>query len=163
MSQLDQKFNTFLSVARELNEKLGITPVLYGSLGLNRYIGEITEIDDIDILAPDEFMGKRWNDLKDLMESLGYELVDEKEHEFWKGSSKVAFATEEDLSDIPNFNRSDLKIVKQGSVSFREITPQHYLDLYIWLETCDYRQNNIAKVEKDKIRIKALKKYLASA
>lgn len=163
MGQIETKFTTFLFIAKDLNAKLSITPVLYGSLGLNKYLGEITEIRDIDILVPDEFMGKRWNNLRELMESSGYELVDEKEHEFRKGRNKVAFATEGDLSDIPNFKEADLRLTKHGDVCFRELTPQHYLDLYTWLQTCDYRLNNKAKMEKDKIRVKALKIYLASS
>lgn len=41
---LDKKFSIFLEVAEALN-KNGITPTLYGSLGLYRIIGQLDEID----------------------------------------------------------------------------------------------------------------------
>lgn len=48
----DKKFSTFLEVAEALN-KYGIIPTLYGSLGLYRLIGQLDEIDDIDIVIPE--------------------------------------------------------------------------------------------------------------
>ena len=43
------KFNLFLENARLLSEKLGIVPLLYGSLGLEYLTGDVLGVDDINI------------------------------------------------------------------------------------------------------------------
>lgn len=159
---MEDKLDAFFSVVRQLNIKFKITPVLYGSLGLSKYIGELTKIDDVDILVPHVYINKKWNALKKFMEEIGYKLTDQKEHEFQKGQIKVAFATEDDLSDIPDFNYSELIDTKEKGVKFRQLTPKLYLDLYVWLQTCDYRVDK-GKTKTDKIRIKALKKYMTAS
>ena len=45
------KFNLFLENARLLSDKLGIVPLLYGSLGLEYLTGDALCSDDIDILS----------------------------------------------------------------------------------------------------------------
>ena len=42
------KFNLFLENARFLSDKLGIVPLLYGSLGLEYLTGDALSVDDID-------------------------------------------------------------------------------------------------------------------
>ena len=52
----EKKFEVFLEVARKLNDFFNVIPILYGSLGLYKIIGEYSECSDIDILIPDEFV-----------------------------------------------------------------------------------------------------------
>ena len=40
-----EKFETFLEIAKNLNHFLNITPIVYGSLGLYRIIGERGKCD----------------------------------------------------------------------------------------------------------------------
>ena len=53
------KFNLFLENARLLSDKLGIVPLLYGSLGLEYLTGDDLGADDIDILVPRVFITER--------------------------------------------------------------------------------------------------------
>ena len=62
------KFNLFLENARILSDKLGIVPLLYGSLGLEYLTGDDLGADDIDILVPRVFTKERWCEFKVLLE-----------------------------------------------------------------------------------------------
>lgn len=44
-------YDEFISIAKSLNEKLDIVPVLYGSLGLEKATGVNFSPQDIDILV----------------------------------------------------------------------------------------------------------------
>ena len=76
------KFNLFLENARLLSDKLGIVPLLYGSLGLEYLTGDALGVDDIDILVPRVFITERWHEFKMLLKAQGYVLADEHEHTF---------------------------------------------------------------------------------
>lgn len=92
-------FNSFLEIAQQLN-RIGITPLLMGSLGLEVRTGKNWNPQDIDIHvpsdprgweAPDEGRIYRFDELNRIMEELGYHLVDRHEHEFQKGNLSVEF------------------------------------------------------------------------
>ena len=76
------KFNLFIENARLLSDKLGIIPLLYGSLGLECLTGEALGADDIDILVPRVFITERWQEFKAVLEKQGYVLADAHEHTF---------------------------------------------------------------------------------
>ncbi|UQZ58448.1 hypothetical protein C2H93_07655 [Bacillus subtilis] len=45
-------YNEFINIAKTFNKELGIIPLLYGSLGLERVTGLDFSPEDIDILIP---------------------------------------------------------------------------------------------------------------
>ena len=51
----EEKWKLFLKIARTLNRR-GVTPLLYGSLGLWRRTGEAIFADDIDVLLPETWL-----------------------------------------------------------------------------------------------------------
>ena len=51
-----EKYNSFLKIARALHQKLGICPLLFGSLGLEQRLKADLRADDIDILVPEFFL-----------------------------------------------------------------------------------------------------------
>ena len=74
------KFNLFLENARLLSDKLGIVPLLYGSLGLEYLTGDDLGADDIDILVPRVFITERWHEFKSLLEAQKYAHAHLQEH-----------------------------------------------------------------------------------
>ncbi|WP_213167748.1 hypothetical protein [Alkalicella caledoniensis] len=93
-------YNEFLSIATELNKRFDIVPVLYGSLGLQVVTGVEFHPQDIDILVPKEYVAEKWELLLEVIEEMGYTLIDLNEHEFEKDGIKAAFAFEEDLAPL---------------------------------------------------------------
>lgn len=87
-----KKFKIFLEITKALNEFFSIVPILYGSLGLYRVIGESGKVNDIDILVPDKFTHERWKDLINLMKNLNFKLNNESEHEFIREKEIAALA-----------------------------------------------------------------------
>ena len=89
---MTDKFAEFLKIASQLN-KMGIVPLLMGSLGLEQVTCQDWQARDIDIHvhgdergweAPDEERIYDMDKIEPMMERLGYRLVDLHEHEFQK-------------------------------------------------------------------------------
>ncbi len=151
------KFKIFLEVARALNKE-EVVPILFGSLGLYRIIGEFDQAKDIDVLVPTEVISEKWYDLIKIMEGLGFKLKDEKEHEFIKGSEIVAFAKESDLDELAKIKRDNLTISKLDGIKFKEISVDNYLLVYQLMLRDNYRQEKLGKADQEKIVL--IKKYL---
>lgn len=127
----EEDFKIFLEVAKALNKSFGIIPILYGSLGLNRVIGEFGKANDIDILVPDEFVNKRWTKLVNFMQGLNFGLKDEHEHEFIRKGKIIAFATEDDLVEHAKVDPRNLKISEKSSESSLKSFLRSNILLYI--------------------------------
>jgi len=154
-----RKFEIFLEVSRLLNT-YDIVPILYGSLGLWKIIGEFDKANDIDILVPKEFINKnkKWDDLISFMEEINFKLKDEDEHEFIRDSEIAAFGNEKDLNEKIHINTEGLKISKIGGVKFKELSPKQYLMVYQFMLRDNYRQEKRGKGDQKKIGL--IKKYL---
>lgn len=83
-------FKEFKTICFHLN-RVGITPTLMGSLGLEFRTKENWEPSDIDIHvagdprgweAPDHLRIYDWDKIMKVMKDLGYVLIDIHEHEF---------------------------------------------------------------------------------
>jgi hypothetical protein len=151
----EEKFGIFLEVAGELNRSFAVNPVLYGSLGLSALLKADIEVNDVDILVPREFVGGRWEDLKDLMERLKFELKDLKEHEFSRSDEKAAFASDEVLKDV-DLTVDDLSETTVEGVTFKELTAEQYLKVYEFTLHDGYR---LAK-RSDGEKIELLERFL---
>jgi len=134
------KLSDYKLVRNFLSEK-GIDSILYGSLGVSVYLGEFREFDDIDLLVEDEFMDKKWDYLKELMKNKGFEILDEKEHEFVNNNGvKVAFAgrsvlVEDNICD-PNTDRVSKNI---GGIEVSTLKPECFIKAYTFSSTDGYR------------------------
>lgn len=95
------KKKEFINIARLLNKRLNIVPLLFGSLGLEQRLNKNLNADDIDILIPEVFLNERWNSIVALMNGAGYALYDLHEHAFEKSGLSVAFASIESLTPLP--------------------------------------------------------------
>jgi molecular chaperone GrpE (heat shock protein) len=151
------KFNAFLEITRELN-KSDITPILYGSLGLSRIIGEFKKAQDVDLLVSKDWIGEKWENLIRLMKNNGFKMINEKEHEFKKGEEIIAFGDEYDLKEMANIDINNLKLTALGGAKFKELNPRQYLEVYRYMSRDNYRQEKLGKEDNKKIEL--IKKYL---
>lgn len=58
----------FLIIANELNARLNIIPLLFGSLGLEQRLGIDLNAEDIDVLVPEEYLNEKWQSIVSVME-----------------------------------------------------------------------------------------------
>lgn len=150
----DKKFSIFLEVAEVLN-KHGITPTLYGSLGLYRFIGQLDEIDDIDIVIPEKYAKEKLSELIHIMSSIGFKQDKTFPHEFFKGKEQIGFELEEELKEFAEIDLSKYKTTKVNNVEFRELRLEDYLKIY--KKALKERES---KARKAKIKINAIEKLL---
>ena len=147
-------YKEFLKIAEKLNN-IGIVPLLFGSLGLERKLNTPLNPDDIDILVFD--LEKNWPDVVRLMEEEGYELYDLHEHAFRKDFS-VAFASLESLEEFAGVNIRKIPIFTEGSIKHYLLDAENYLKVYKASLKDSYRQNK--KNKKDSEKIKLIEEYL---
>ena len=146
------KFNLFLENARLLSDKLGIAPLLYGSLGLEYLTGDALNADDIDILVPCVFITELWHEFKALLEAQGYVLVDEHEHTFARDSVAYSYADIEDLESFAGINTEAIEMHEVDGVRFMLLSLEQYLAVYRQSSKDGYRVNIRQKKDADKIR-----------
>ena len=146
------KFNLFLENARLLSDKLGIVPLLYGSLGLEYLTGDALDADDIDILVPRIFITERWHEFKSLLEAQGYVLFDEHEHAFARDGVAYSYADIEDLEPFAGINTEDIEMYEADGVRFLLLSLEQYLAVYKQSSKDGYRVNVRQKKDADKIR-----------
>ena len=146
------KFNLFLENARFLSDKLGIVPLLYGSLGLEYLTGDALDADDIDILVPRVFITDSWQEFKAVLEEHGYVLVDEHEHTFARDGVAYSYADIEDLEPFAGICMKDIEMREADGVRFLLLSLEQYLAVYKQSSNDGYRVNVRQKKDADKIR-----------
>ncbi len=148
-----EKFFLFLENARILRERLGIVPLLYGSLGLEVRIGEDVGTDDIDILIPKAFITERWSELKAALEGEGYILTDEHEHTFTLDGVEYSYADIEDLEPFADICLPDIEVCEERGVTFMLLSLTQYLSVYKSSLNDGYRINVRKKKDGEKIAL----------
>ena len=153
-----EKFGIFLEVARSLN-KHGVTPVLFGSLGLYKAIGELhRKVNDIDFLVSDELLNGKWAQLLKIINGLRFILKDEHEHEFERNGEIIAFGKASDLVKVAKVDFKRLKVTNENGVKFKELSPEQYLNCYKFMLRDGYRQEKRGNADKEKITL--IEKYI---
>lgn len=152
------KISAFLINARLLADSLGITPLLYGSLGLEYLTGENLRADDVDILIPGCFVAERWGELRALLEKNGYTLTDEHEHEFEKDDVRYAYASIEELESFAGIPMGEIAAREAEQTCFKLLSLSQYLKVYTASSKDGYRAN--VKEKKDAEKINLIKRLL---
>src|SRR5699024_11118758 len=120
----------FLKVARKLNEQHGISPLLYGSLGLEQVTESKLDPRDIDVLIPLVYLEEKWNKFNLTMESLGFQLVNLKEPEFHKGDIKIAFFFIEDEIEFAEINIEVIQEKEYEIVRYKQLNLDQFRRKY---------------------------------
>ena len=143
-------FDEFKTICLYLN-KVGITPTLMGSLGLEFISKEDWDPSDIDIHvpgdprgweAPDELRIYDWDKIMAVMKELGYNLIDVHEHEFKKNGVSVEYGTIDSLYDFAGISKSDIELIQLNGIKFRVPSLKQFLSIYEASSKDSYRNNN---------------------
>lgn len=137
---MNEKLNAFYDLARKINRKFSVIPLLYGSLGLQTMVGEDIAPEDIDLCVPQHlyYADRQWDDLLRFMLEDGWTLTDAHEHAFCKDGVKVGVGLidgrrEGGIPSVEAFTGIDpaeIPIVQAGSAVFRRLTLEQYLVAY---------------------------------
>lgn len=158
MNRTAALYKEFTRISRVLNNELHIIPVLYGSLGLVKATATDFTPQDIDILVPLTFLKDRWDALCDVMERLGYELADLREHEFYNGETQVGFSFIEDLKSFADIDYLKLALVEDGAAAYYRLSAADYFKVYEKSSQDGYRRSK--NDQKDLKKLKALQQIL---
>lgn len=146
------KKDLFLKNAALLHQQFGITPLLYGSLGLEVLTGASLNADDIDILIPQAYVtGDAWPAFRDDLEAHGYVLIDEHEHTFRKDGVDYAYASIEGLKAFAGIDIHEIEIRKTPLADYKLLSLAQYLRVYQQSAQDGYRMNVKEKQDGQKI------------
>lgn len=149
----------FLVQIIKILKPLGIRPIVYGSFGVAIYLGDFKTFGDIDLLIEDEFINDGWAEFKKTLESNGFTLIDEREHEFQFQDYKVGFASRDILIRDKIINDFS-ELVKYKNEDALTLSPEDFLKAYKFSLQDGYRINTRNK--KDQDIISRLENYLTT-
>ena len=152
------KKKEFLYIARLLNERLHIVPLLFGSLGLEQRLHTNLNADDIDVLIPEAFLNEKWDSIVAIMNDNGYVLYDLHEHAFEKSGLSVAFASIESLTPFADIDPAEIPVIAEMEARYYLLDLQDYLKVYTASSKDGYRKN--VKNKKDEQKIELINKVL---
>lgn len=138
----------FLSKILDILKERNIKPIVYGSFGVSIYLGNFKDFEDVDLLIEDEFINNKWEEFKKLLESEGFYLTSEKEHEFELDGKKVGFASKDILirdKIINNFS----ELVQYKNKKAFTLTLEGFLKAYQFSVKDGYRINTRGKKDQD--------------
>ncbi len=133
-------YDVFLAVARALASQLGVTPLLFGSLGLSLRLHVDLQPDDIDVLVPEAYLADLWPSLQALMERLGFALIDLHEHAFAREGVHLAYASLESLEPFAGVECAAIPMVQDQGCAFFLLSLEDYWKVYTASATDGYRQ-----------------------
>ena len=147
------KKKEFLYIAKLLNEKLHVIPLLFGSLGLEHRLHTNLNADDIDVLIPEIFLHEKWDSIVTIMNDNGYILYDLHEHAFKKSGLNIAFASIESLMPFAGINPAKIPVIEETSIRYYLLELQDYLKVYTASSKDGYRKSKKNKNDKQKIEL----------
>ena len=160
---MDEKLLVFFDLARKLNRKFSVIPMLHGSLGLQMLVDVDLHPDDIDICVP-QFLyrfSERWQDLLAFMQSEGYELIDLHEHLFQKGDIcvNIGCIDGDEPRAIPSvevflgIDASEIPIKETDGAVYKLLSLKQYLQMYQTSLNDNYRADKSNHKDQGKVDI----------
>jgi len=125
--------------------------------GRNRDDLDVNDIFEMTIKVDDEFVNKRWEEFKKLLEGSNFNLVDENEHEFELDNKKVGFASKNILIRDKIINDYS-ELIQYKNTNALTLKPEDFLVAYKFSIKDGYRINTREKKDKDIINM--LEAYL---
>ncbi|MDE6722680.1 MAG: hypothetical protein K2J55_00610, partial [Eubacterium sp.] len=149
----NMKKKEVLHIAKDLNKKLNIVPLLFGSLGLEQRLDVCLNAEDIDVLVPEEFLNDKWQYIVDVMTDNGYALYDLHEHAFDKDGLSLAYASIESLTPFADVDIASIPIINENGIQYFLLELQDYLKVYTASSKDGYRKNIKNKQDRQKINL----------
>lgn len=147
-SNLEQEFYNLASV---LNKRLNIIPLMYGSLGLEHITSVELGPSDIDILIPKQFINEKWDELKEVVEELGYQLENIYEHEFSNDICSIAFSNIEELEVFAGIKEQDMLQQEINQIKYKVLNLEQYEMVYKRSIQDGYRIHTRNKKDQEKL------------
>ena len=158
----------FYDLAKKMNEKLSLIPLLFGSTGLQLLVDDELNPADIDIAVPQIMRPTRSEmcaDLTAFMQNEGYALTDLNEGEFAKGEIVVEISTLGDFKDYAGVDVTECPIIQANGAIFKLLTLEQFLSVYTSSAECEWRHRDVEDVEnyvnEDQVKAEIVKKALA--
>lgn len=118
----------FILVTKALN-KLGITPIVYGSLGLYFLIGRKIQINDIDLLVEENDF-RQWDEIKKIVLDLDYQIDPDHDQEFKGKNCFLSILLVADIKKLIGKNKFNLKKTVLKNAVFYNFSLFEHIKIY---------------------------------
>lgn len=142
---MDNAYKVCADIVRSLRNR-GISPIVYGSVGVSMHIGLFKEPDDVDLLVDSRWLNADWLILCTIVSELGFHLSNVHEHEFINDrGEKVAFAEVDILRrDHICDPKKDLISIDCAGEKITTLNLRGFLSAYRFSQKDGYRQSQRA-------------------
>ena len=162
------KEKEFFSLAKKMNERFSIIPLLFGSVALSIQVGETVynEDSDIDFAVPHYMRpDRKWicPDLIKFMENEGYEFVDMNEGQFHKGEFQIQIGRDNFDEEYAHVDIAKCPIMQTDGAIYKILTLEDIFKSYSISAVCDFRHpdpNADGYVNTDQIKAEIARKAL---
>ncbi len=149
----------FLELVRELN-RMSVTPIVYGSLGLALFLGERGRVNDIDIILSNANFRNHWNDIYEfLTNQMRYVIDPEHKQEFIGRDIPISFITVDNIRKLVAVNMRQLKKITQNGATYYNLSLSQHLAIYTNGLLNKFRRQKRGKDDREKIRY--VRQYVA--
>jgi len=156
-SQNKKIMRIFLRIVYGLN-RMDITPIVYGSLGLAFLIKKQIPINDIDMILLDGDFNNRWKDICSfLTENMKYTIDPEHKQEFLN-DIPVSFVPMNNVRKLTQINIPQLQKMTKNRATYYNLMPEQYLDIYKNGLLNKFRKEKRENDDKNKINL--IRRYL---
>ena len=154
------KEKEFFNLAKKMNERFSIIPLLFGSVALSIQVGDTIydEDSDIDIAVPHYMRyDRKWicPDLIKFMEDEGYKFVDMNEGEFHKGEFIIQIGGDKFDEEYSHIDISKCPIMQTDDAMYKILTLEYLYKSYAIASECDFRHPNLETEITSNDRIRA--------
>jgi len=142
------KEKEFFTIAKEMNDKFAIIPLLFGSVALNMLVEDDVYMGDLDISIPHYMRpDRKWlcPDIIKLMENMGYEFVDMWEGEFHKDDIWIHTAGNNIFKEYANVDVTECPIMQKDGAIFKIMSLEQQVKIYT--ATAEYKHNEGVRKE----------------
>lgn len=161
------KEKEFFDLAKKMNERFAIIPLLSGSVALSILAEETvyTENSDIDIAVPHYMRpNRKWicPDLVKFMENEGYEFIDMWEGEFHKGEFRIQINGDYGFKEYADIEITECPIIETDGAIYKIFTLEHLFKSYTVSAEEDFRHPNpnTEIINNDRIRAEIARKAI---
>lgn len=125
-----QLHEEFLNIVIELN-KLHITPLLLGSLGLEQVTGKSWQASDIDIyLINEDVLDKQYDQIHKILIDSKYEKLNTEDMAYIKDDFKVEYKSFLDFQNLVKIDKEKFDLVKTEGARYFLPTKKQFFHIY---------------------------------
>lgn len=142
--------NPLRTISSLLNEWFGISPTVYGSIGVRLQVTVPFDVHDLDVLIPEKYLESLRPQLEEKLHQSGYQIKNEKVLCATKDGFDIEFSSREAWEHRCDFHGAVERVQQE---LFHVLSVDDLLALYQYLQQADFRDERKKQSDQEKITL----------